>query len=74
MQFLATLALFAAAAVAAPADLQARADLCNGDLYSQAQCCSTDVLGVADLDCAVRTYLTQMAFLPLSYNILYIII
>ena len=26
---------------------------CSG-LYSNAQCCATDVLGVADLDCANR--------------------
>ncbi|KAI0880093.1 hydrophobin precursor [Annulohypoxylon maeteangense] len=25
---------------------------CNPGLYSNAQCCATDVLGVADLDCA----------------------
>jgi hypothetical protein len=35
--------------------------LCSG-LSSQLQCCATDVLGVADLDCANR------ACLPLSRN------
>ena len=25
--------------------------ICPSQLYSNAQCCSTDVLGVADLDC-----------------------
>lgn len=30
----------------------------NGLLYSSAQCCATDVLGVADLDCAVRKFLS----------------
>ncbi|KAI0802144.1 Cerato-ulmin hydrophobin family [Xylaria sp. FL0064] len=47
-------ALFAAAAVAVPAaNLADRGDYvpCSG-LYSTAQCCATDVLGVADLDCA----------------------
>lgn len=34
----------------------------NGGLYSSAQCCATDILGVANLDCAVREFL----FLPLS--------
>lgn len=29
----------------------------NGLLYSSAQCCATDVLGVADLDCAPRKFL-----------------
>lgn len=29
---------------------------CSG-LYSNAQCCATDVLGVADLDCANREWL-----------------
>lgn len=28
-------------------------DPCSG-LYDSAQCCATDVLGVADLDCAPR--------------------
>ncbi|KAI1182992.1 Cerato-ulmin hydrophobin family [Nemania serpens] len=52
--------LFAAVALAipapapAPADAerrQAAAPLCSG-LTSTLQCCATDVLGVADLDCA----------------------
>lgn len=30
---------------------------CSG-LYGSAQCCATDVLGVADLDCGGRKYLT----------------
>ncbi|KAF8836405.1 hypothetical protein BDN67DRAFT_1014725 [Paxillus ammoniavirescens] len=28
---------------------------CTSMLYSQLQCCSTDVLGVADLDCSTPT-------------------
>ncbi|KAI1423376.1 Cerato-ulmin hydrophobin family [Xylaria sp. FL1777] len=47
-------ALFAAVAVAAPApELADRQTYvpCSG-LYGTAQCCATDVLGVADLDCA----------------------
>ncbi|KAI6351408.1 hypothetical protein MCOR25_009944 [Pyricularia grisea] len=33
----------------------------NGTLYSSAQCCATDVLGIADLDCAVPTTLPTSA-------------
>ncbi|KAI1346463.1 Cerato-ulmin hydrophobin family [Xylaria sp. FL0043] len=47
-------ALFAGVAVAVPAaNLADRGDYvaCSG-LYGTAQCCATDVLGVADLDCA----------------------
>ncbi|KAI0872199.1 Cerato-ulmin hydrophobin family [Hypoxylon argillaceum] len=46
--------LFAAAALAAPApevDSRQVYTACSG-LYGTAQCCATDVLGVADLDCA----------------------
>ncbi|KAI0521292.1 Cerato-ulmin hydrophobin family [Xylaria bambusicola] len=53
MQFTAIIAaLFATVAVAAPAieDRQAYVP-CTG-LYGTSQCCATDVLGVADLDCA----------------------
>jgi len=33
-------------------DARQLAPVCGGDLlYTQAQCCRTDVLGVADLDC-----------------------
>jgi hypothetical protein len=40
---------------AAPADLSARqaALICSGT-YSNIQCCATDVLGLADLNCANR--------------------
>ncbi|KAI0398968.1 Cerato-ulmin hydrophobin family [Xylaria palmicola] len=55
MQFFTIVAtLFAAVAVAAPApELDSRQvyTACSG-LYGTAQCCATDVLGVADLDCA----------------------
>ncbi|KAL7939230.1 fungal hydrophobin domain-containing protein [Trichoderma chlorosporum] len=37
------------------------ADLCTGLLNSQVQCCATDVLGVADLDCNVPTTLPKSA-------------
>ncbi|KAI0533625.1 Cerato-ulmin hydrophobin family [Xylaria digitata] len=48
--------LFAAAALAAPAPAAELAGRdayvpCSG-LYGTSQCCATDVLGVADLDCA----------------------
>ncbi|KAI1304832.1 Cerato-ulmin hydrophobin family [Xylaria venustula] len=48
-------ALFASAVIAAPAtsELESRQAYvaCTG-AYGTAQCCATDVLGVADLDCA----------------------
>ncbi|KAI0451585.1 Cerato-ulmin hydrophobin family [Xylaria acuta] len=47
--------LFAAVAIAAPApEVEGRGAAyvaCSG-LYGTTQCCATDVLGVADLDCA----------------------
>jgi hypothetical protein len=48
--------IFAAGAFAAPAvveDRQVPYVPCTG-LYGTSQCCATDVLGVADLDCANR--------------------
>ncbi|KAK5659783.1 hypothetical protein OQA88_994 [Cercophora sp. LCS_1] len=45
--------LFAALGFAAPAAVEERQvpyTACSG-LYSSAQCCATDVLGIADLDC-----------------------
>ncbi|RWA09564.1 hypothetical protein EKO27_g5541 [Xylaria grammica] len=55
MQFPTIIAsLFAVAAIAAPApELADRQTYvpCSG-LYGTSQCCATDVLGVADLDCA----------------------
>ncbi|KAI2609489.1 Cerato-ulmin hydrophobin family [Hypoxylon fragiforme] len=55
MQFFTTAltALFAGLALAAPAIVEERQTYtpCSG-LYSTSQCCATDVLGVADLDCA----------------------
>ena len=43
-------------ALAAPADLTERQlPVCLGT-YSNAQCCATDVIGVADLNCADRMF------------------
>lgn len=56
MQFtLALVAIFAGVAIAAPAQIEERQAYtdCTG-LYGTAQCCATDVLGLADLDCADR--------------------
>jgi hypothetical protein len=58
MQFFAAvtaLATLAGVAIAAPAQVETRQVYipCSG-LYSTAQCCATDVLGVADLDCGNR--------------------
>ncbi|KAK1957225.1 hypothetical protein LZ32DRAFT_524427 [Colletotrichum eremochloae] len=54
MQFtVAITALLASVALAAPVVEERQAYVpCTG-LYGSAQCCATDVLGVADLDCGV---------------------
>lgn len=45
-------------------------DACSG-LYDSLQCCSTDVLGVADLDCGTRKNLTlQDIVAPDDQNLL----
>ncbi|KAK2614873.1 hypothetical protein N8I77_001665 [Diaporthe amygdali] len=51
--FTAIAALFASVALSSPVEVQDRQVYipCSG-LYGTAQCCATDVLGVADLDCA----------------------
>jgi len=57
MKFIAVAAtLFAGLVAAAPAAIEERQTPytpCSG-LYGTAQCCATDVLGVADLDCGNR--------------------
>ncbi|KAH6608518.1 hypothetical protein Trco_001864 [Trichoderma cornu-damae] len=54
MKFFAVASLFVAGVLASPV-LDTRTNnvsLCPKGLYSVPQCCATDVLGVADLDCA----------------------
>ncbi|KAB5523084.1 fungal hydrophobin [Coniochaeta sp. 2T2.1] len=55
MQFtIAVVALFASLAAATPVQIEDRQvpyAPCSG-LYGTSQCCATDVLGLADLDCA----------------------
>lgn len=34
--------------------------LCPVGLYANAECCATDVLGVADLDCSPREFLLRL--------------
>lgn len=56
MQFtIAIVALFTGLGLAAPTQVEDRQVYipCSG-LYGTSQCCATDVLGVADLDCANR--------------------
>lgn len=56
MKFTAAILAICASLVAAmPAQVEERQTYtaCTG-LYGTAQCCATDVLGVADLDCANR--------------------
>lgn len=55
--FTAVIALFAGAAIAQPAMLAARDSVCPDVLYSVPTCCSTDVLGLADLSCSTRKFL-----------------
>ncbi|KAH7304804.1 Cerato-ulmin hydrophobin family [Stachybotrys elegans] len=51
MKVFATIAVFAATlAAAVPVEERQTFVPCSG-LYGSAQCCATDVLGVADLDC-----------------------
>lgn len=51
-------ATFFAAAMAAPAKIEARTiGVCGGGgLYSNPQCCNPDILGAACLDAKARTY------------------
>jgi hypothetical protein len=53
-------AFCAALGLAAPSVLDQRQTYipCSG-LYGSAQCCATDVLGIADLDCGQRKYLRE---------------
>ncbi|KAI1506161.1 hydrophobin precursor [Biscogniauxia marginata] len=52
MQFtILSISFLAAAVMANPVQRQAYVS-CSPGLYSTPQCCATDVLGVADLDCA----------------------
>ncbi|KAK5998979.1 Hydrophobin-1 [Cladobotryum mycophilum] len=56
MQFFAVAALFVAGALASPvAQIEARTDgpVCPPGLFSNPQCCATDVLGLISLDCHV---------------------
>lgn len=59
MQFsiiLTTLLASASVTMAVPAMIRRTTPVCTGT-YSNAQCCATDVLGVADLNCAPRKLL-----------------
>lgn len=52
---------------AAPADVSARQlTICSGT-YSNAQCCATDVLGLADLNCANREQGVHYHYLSVTY-------
>ncbi|KAI1651567.1 Cerato-ulmin hydrophobin family [Daldinia loculata] len=50
--FTAAITIFAGVALAAPAVEQRQVYTPCSGLYGTSQCCATDVLGVADLDCA----------------------
>lgn len=57
MNFFTIATLFVAGVFAAPSPNgmnSGNALLCNPGLFSNAQCCAVDVLGVADLNCAGR--------------------
>jgi hypothetical protein len=51
---IATAVALAGFAIAAPRNLNERAYTPCSGTYNNAQCCATDVLGVADLDCVDR--------------------
>ncbi|KAG5662619.1 hypothetical protein KAF25_005037 [Fusarium avenaceum] len=52
MQFsIAIIALFGAAVSALPTEEKRQAYIPCSGLYGTSQCCATDVLGIADLDC-----------------------
>lgn len=53
--FVALASASATVATAIPALTERQSALCSGSY--QAQCCATDVLGLADLDCATRKFL-----------------
>lgn len=60
MQFtIATVLSLLTVALAAPAVVERQVPYtpCTG-LYGTSQCCATDVLGVADLDCANREFIS----------------
>lgn len=69
MQFISVIALFAAATMATPTPRTTRAGTCNvaGVLYGQAQCCATNVLNVAALDCKNRTPTVIFEFMNLPF-------
>lgn len=61
MKFPTTIILCAASALALPTSENSQAKkvaspYCAPGLFTQAQCCSTDVAGVANLDCATRKF------------------
>lgn len=57
MQFsLAIVALLATAVSALPTEEKRQAYIPCSGLYGTSQCCATDVLGVADLDCGNRKF------------------
>lgn len=63
MQFAAIVTFVAATAVmAVPSTIDARSDLCPDGLYGNANCCATDILRLANLDCHSRKYLLEYSF------------
>jgi hypothetical protein len=51
-----TVAASVAVAIAVPALDNRQARVCNSRLYSQPVCCSTNIVGVAAVDCAPREF------------------
>lgn len=56
MKLFAFTALFLGAVMAAPTNDHGSYNACPNGLYSVEQCCATDVLGVANLDCTSREF------------------
>ncbi|KAK1252467.1 hypothetical protein MKX08_003654 [Trichoderma sp. CBMAI-0020] len=54
MKFFAAIALFATAAIAGPVEVRTGGgNICPDGLFSNPQCCATQVLGLIGLDCQV---------------------
>lgn len=60
MKFSVAAALFAAAAIAGPVEVRTGASICPTGLFSNAQCCAANVLGIVGLNCNARKLHTKL--------------
>lgn len=61
MKFFTAAALFAAVAIAGPVEVRTGGNICPVGLFSNPQCCDTQVLGIIGLGCEVRKLKKAMA-------------